>query len=118
MVPQYRTDSPGLTLAEALRRNNGLRAEEAEKYEGKYKGHYDGLCNRSACLTTRNVRFYNIGSYAFYCEDCAHLLNASNRRFKDINNGEPYVTYKEPEEADKLHVINGRIDYATALKQR
>jgi hypothetical protein len=115
-----RQDGPGMTLAEALRLNRGvvLKAQAEGKYEGKFKGHYDGFCNRSACLSPDNVRFYNIGSYAFYCEDCAHLLNSTNRRFKDINDGEPYVTYKTPEEAEKLHVIPSTINYHTAPQQR
>jgi hypothetical protein len=98
----------GVTLAESLKTNT----------VEKFKGYYDGLCNRSACLSHINVRFYNTGSYAFYCEDCAHLLNQTNAKFKDINNGAPYVTLKTPEEAAELHVMPAKLTYVQARALR
>lgn len=42
------------------------------------KGVWDGACNRSACLKYPAL-WYNRGSYAFYCEECAHMLNDANK---------------------------------------
>lgn len=38
------------------------------------KGHYMGLCNRSACLAPKPT-WWNTGSYAYYCGDCAFDIN-------------------------------------------
>lgn len=47
------------------------------------KGFFRGLCNRRDCLSDRDVEFYNWGSYAFYCQDCARMLNRENRPWTD-----------------------------------
>ena len=44
----------------------------------KVKGRKNGLCNRSACQSPTNVVWYNTGSYAYYCEECAKLINDRN----------------------------------------
>lgn len=49
--------------------------------ELKTKGKFGGLCNRSCCLR-REAYWYNRGSYAYYCEDCARLIN-DEFRFRD-----------------------------------
>lgn len=49
------------------------------------KGKFGGLCNRSCCLR-RESYWYNRGSYAYYCEDCARLINAEFRHRDDVEN--------------------------------
>lgn len=49
------------------------------------KGMYGGLCNRSCCLS-REAYWYNRGSYAYYCENCARLINAEFRHRDDVEN--------------------------------
>lgn len=73
----------------------------------KDKGHWNGACNRSACLD-RPATWYNRGSYAFYCEACAEMLSKVNR--KDAYNllgegNELCILIQTQEEADKLHVM-------------
>lgn len=68
------------------------------------KGRYMQLCNRTQCLAP-NADWYNRGSYAFYCEDCAHMLNHANRH-DEFCKGEPLCRLIETaEEAAKLHVM-------------
>lgn len=38
------------------------------------KGKFGGHCNMSSCLAP-GADWYNHGSNAYYCEDCAHMLN-------------------------------------------
>lgn len=86
-------DTSKMTTAESLKRVqsivvpghlNEMQSENYIKYQlklkdlKKYKGRFDGLCNRRACLTQREVHWYNWGSYAFYCKDCARMLNRAN----------------------------------------
>lgn len=47
------------------------------------KGVYGGNCNRQACQQP-NATWYNKGSYKYYCQKCAHLINT--------NPGEPLCT--------------------------
>jgi hypothetical protein len=42
------------------------------------KGCWNLLCNRTQCLRP-DATWYNRGSHAFYCAECAHMLN--NDRF-------------------------------------
>ena len=58
-----------------------IRTEE----ELKTKGKYGGLCNRSACLR-HEAYWWNRGSRAYYCEDCAHLINKEFRHRDDVEN--------------------------------
>jgi hypothetical protein len=51
-------------------------ADEAEKLG--LKGRWNLLCNRTQCLRPPAL-WYNRGSYAFYCDDCARDLNRVNR---------------------------------------
>ena len=41
------------------------------------KGKYLGLCNRSVCLKP-GADYWNNGSLAYYCANCAELLNRYN----------------------------------------
>lgn len=69
------------------------------------KGQYMGRCNMTACHTkSRPVDWYNKYTNRFYCESCAWDINRSNRKFKDFDNGEPFVTFKTAEEAEKCYV--------------
>lgn len=45
----------------------------------KEKGEYNGLCNRSACLSPHNVIYYNHSTRAYYCPSCAGRINEENR---------------------------------------
>lgn len=47
------------------------------------KGKYGGLCNRSACLR-HEAYWWNRGSYAYYCQDCAALINRDFRHRDDV----------------------------------
>lgn len=53
-------------------------------------GTYGNLCNRSACTspTTTPARWYNRGSGAFYCGECAFRINSANRR-EQLSDGKP-----------------------------
>ena len=53
--------------------------------EMKTKGKWGGLCNRSACLA-HNAFWWNRGSRAYYCQDCAHLINQEFRHRDDVEN--------------------------------
>jgi len=70
------------------------------------KGRYGLLCNRTQCLSD-GATWYNRGSYAFYCEDCAHMLNDCNSRDAErlLGAGEKLcIEVASAEEAAKLHV--------------
>lgn len=74
----------------------------------KDKGQYNGHCNRSACLRP-GATWYNRGSYAFYCEDCALMLNVANRRdaYDLLGEGnELCIEIESAEEAATLHVMS------------
>lgn len=58
---------------------------DADSKHVKKKGHKNGLCNRSSCLSPDNVIWYNLGSYAYYCPDCANLINKSNFNTEGYN---------------------------------
>lgn len=49
------------------------------------KGKFGGLCNRSACLR-HEAYWWNRGLYAYYCQDCAHLINKEFRHRDDVEN--------------------------------
>jgi len=60
----------------------GNRAESKPLPDkGLNKGYYLGACNRSACLAP-GADWYNHGSLAYYCGNCAHDLSndAFNKR--------------------------------------
>lgn len=48
------------------------------------KGKKNGKCNRSCCLSPVDVVFYNKGSRAYYCPECAMIINDSNKNFSEI----------------------------------
>lgn len=46
------------------------------------KGRWNLLCNRTQCLAP-NATWYNRGSHAFYCPDCADMLNNDSFNGRD-----------------------------------
>ena len=54
----------------------------------KDKGKQGGSCNRSCCLAP-GADHYNLGSYAWYCEGCADLINDSNENLPDVQRDYP-----------------------------
>lgn len=70
----------------------------------KVKGHYNGLCNVTACQSPNNVHYYNHIMHAFYCPHCTADINRCNARHKDVDEGRPFINFKTPEEAAKLYV--------------
>jgi len=50
--------------------------DEAEKV----KGEFNGLCNRSACLSPNDVTWYNHSTRLYYCKSCAMHLNYVNHK--------------------------------------
>jgi hypothetical protein len=47
------------------------------------KGIKDGKCNLSSCKTNQPATWYNHGSYAYYCEECAIRLNTDPYNQRD-----------------------------------
>ena len=43
------------------------------------KGKYGKNCNRTSCQRPQ-ATWYNFGSYSYYCESCALMLNEENNR--------------------------------------
>lgn len=85
------------------RRENGCVYPVDPKDFPKDKGVWNGACNRSACLAYPAL-WYNRGSYAFYCEECAHMLNEVNRNDEFCRTGGPLCREIETEvEANTLH---------------
>ena len=41
----------------------------------KKKGQKNGHCNRMACQSPDNVVWYNSGTGAYYCPNCAQMIN-------------------------------------------
>lgn len=71
------------------------------------KGRWNLLCNRTQCLRPDAI-WYNRGSYAFYCAECASMLNRENRRDAEefLGAGEPLcIRVADAHEAVKLHVM-------------
>jgi hypothetical protein len=71
------------------------------------KGRWNLLCNRAQCLRTP-ATWYNRGSYAFYCADCARDLSADrfNRREAErLFGGSLCINIGSAEEAAELHVM-------------
>lgn len=70
------------------------------------KGRWNLLCNVTQCLRTP-ATWYNRGSHAFYCEDCARMLNRVNARDAEelLGKGEKLcIQITTPEAAAGLHV--------------
>lgn len=44
----------------------------------KVKGQKNGLCNRRACQSPKDVIFYNKGTSKYYCYGCAVMINKFN----------------------------------------
>lgn len=70
----------------------------------KNKGQFNGSCNRRQCLEP-GASWYNRGSYAFYCEDCAHMLNHANRNDEFCKTAPLCYLVTDAEQAEHLHVI-------------
>jgi hypothetical protein len=79
-IPSARNSSlRGMFLTNAGPRGLIAHTEPEKKAD---KGKKAGSCNRTACQRPGAV-WWNRGSYAFYCGDCAHMLNRANRDFPD-----------------------------------
>jgi hypothetical protein len=69
------------------------------------KGRYGGRCNFTACADpTVPAKWYNRGSYAFYCEECAVMLNRANRSDQFCKDAPLCFHVGTPAEAATLHV--------------
>ncbi len=66
----------------AIRHSQNLYSPEVPSQDLSTKGQLGGLCNRSACLAP-NATWYNWGSLAHYCFDCACLLNWDSFNARD-----------------------------------
>lgn len=76
------------------------------------KGKRDGACNRSACQRVP-ATWYNRGSLAYYCPDCADDLNRANAGFTDFvqplcvrADGQPHTMGRHEFSEDGLHKWN------------
>ena len=76
------TDMGGVRHATMLVNEHGIARSQSEM---ETKGKYGGLCNRSACLA-HNAFWWNRGSRAYYCQDCAYLINKEFRHRDDVEN--------------------------------
>lgn len=59
------------------------------------KGKLHGTCNMSSCLSPDDVEWYNHGSLAYYCGDCARVLNYANFDSFDIFGHDLCTHYEE-----------------------
>lgn len=107
-------------IAERFRKNQAEDRRQSNHYktvinsavskqpipETQKKGHYNGLCNRSACLAP-GATWYNRGSYAFYCANCAWDLSNDPFNKKDAQKlfgGPLCIEITDLKELDGLHV--------------
>lgn len=70
----------------------------------KLKGRWNLVCNRTQCLRTP-ATWYNRGSYAYYCADCAHMLNRANAGDEFCKDRPLCRNVQSAEEAANLHVM-------------
>lgn len=90
-APQPRTysvsnqNAPSSVPPEHIPQPRGHYAILRSDAEMATKGTFGGLCNRSACLR-HDAYWWNRGSYAYYCEDCAYLINKEFRHRDDVEN--------------------------------
>lgn len=61
------------------------KGKTVSKQQEKIKGKKHGLCNRTACQSPKNVVWYNFGTYAYYCPECAKLINKANKGIVDYD---------------------------------
>jgi hypothetical protein len=47
------------------------------------KGDYLGICNITACKTTKPAIYYNYSTCKYYCEECAERLNTDEFNKRD-----------------------------------
>lgn len=73
----WRAIAVAKTLDTGRRHDEMCRLADLAKAWG-FKGRFGELCNRTQCLAP-GATWYNRGSYAFYCADCARMLNHDNR---------------------------------------
>jgi len=85
------------------------------------KGLEDGACNRQSCQS-EPANWYNHGSGAWYCDDCAHDIGEDhvNRRDWDFN-FRPRLGHSQFETREQMDsrrkrscTIDGRIEQLTA----
>ena len=43
------------------------------------QGVKNGVCNRTICMSDKNVVFFNHSTRKYYCLECALLLNEANK---------------------------------------
>lgn len=87
-------------------RHHAMQCLADDAKELGLKGRWNLLCNRTQCLRTP-ATWYNRGSHAFYCADCARELNDDpfNRRDAEKLFGGPLcINIGSIEEAAGLHV--------------
>jgi hypothetical protein len=77
-------------------------AAEADKLN--LKGRWNLVCNRTQCLRTP-ATWYNRGSYAFYCADCANMLNRANADDEFCKDRPLCRNVQSAEEAANLHLM-------------
>jgi hypothetical protein len=89
----------------ALDRHEIMQELAAEAKAVGLKGQWGALCNRTQCLR-KPATWYNRGSHAFYCTECARELNSANARDAEemLGKGQRLCTnIPSQEEASKLH---------------
>lgn len=74
------------------------KAEQEAYWASINKGKYRGACNRSGCLRP-GAYWYNHGSQAYYCDECASRLNTYNPDAERIY-GHPMCTMGEYTEGE------------------
>lgn len=92
---------------DTIDRHETMQCLAKEAKELGLKGRWNLLCNRTQCLRTP-ATWYNRGSYAFYCADCARELNQCNARDAEslLGAGQALcVNIGSAEEAAGLHVM-------------
>lgn len=88
------------------------------------KGKFQGLCNVRACLAPGAV-FYNSGSRAYYCRECALAIHDASRmnldwmheRMIQLETTRPSITMEEVETVEDIeHLYNCRAEAKMALQ--
>lgn len=72
----------------------------APKGTSDEKGQYGGKCNRSACLAP-GAFWYNHSTRAYYCEDCARMINVANRKDAMELFGHDLCTFGRPDDSGR-----------------
>lgn len=93
---------------DTMERHELMQELAAEAKSLGLKGKWNLLCNRTQCLHI-GATWYNRGSHAFYCPDCADMLNNDSFNGRDAERlfgpGQKLCVFvATEEEAAKLHV--------------